>query len=113
MPILPSQLYETIVKYLGPHGPDALLAFVIFAGVFGATTYGFDPYLASFFGVAIYGLYSQRRSAAERHAERMAQTELAKTELALRKYRDGQLLKIEREKVKTLGSTQAGKGNGT
>jgi len=106
-----SQVYNTIVKYLGPHGPDALLAFVIFAGVLGAIVGGLDPYLATGFGIAIYGLYIFRRWGAERHAERMAETEIAKTELELQRYRESQLLKIERAKVKALSPPHAGKGD--
>ncbi|MGY3036174.1 hypothetical protein ACVIIV_005344 [Bradyrhizobium sp. USDA 4354] len=110
---LPSQVYGKIVDFLGPHGPDGLLAFVIFVGVLAAIKIGIDPYLATIFGVTIYGLYIARRWGAERHAERMAETEIAKTELELQRYRESQLLKIERAKVKALSPPKAGKGDKT
>jgi hypothetical protein len=102
VPPFTSQLYDTIIKFLGPHGPDGLLAFVLFAGALAAIATGLDPYLACGFAVIIYVLYSRRRTSAEHHAERMADADVAKTELALRKYREGQLARIERDKIRAL-----------
>lgn len=96
------QLNEIIVKYLGPHGPDGLLAFVIFSLTLGVIGLGAPPYLSIFFGLAIYVLYSQRRSSAEKHAERMAESDVAKTALGVEKYRTGQLARLERDKLKAL-----------
>jgi hypothetical protein len=109
-----AQVYDAIVKYLGPHGPDGLLAFVIFAGAISAILSGLDPYLISGFGVIIYWIYSRRRGSAEKHAERMAEIEISKTELELQRYREEQLMKIGRDKIKTaVALGQARKSEGT
>ncbi|MBB5046557.1 hypothetical protein HNR60_001305 [Rhodopseudomonas rhenobacensis] len=108
---LPSaRAYETIVNYLGPHGPDALLAFVIFAGVIGAGLAGLDLWFSGLVGIGIYLIYAVRRSLAEKHQERSAEQEVAKRELELKIYRDRQLMKVEREKLKALPPARSREG---
>jgi hypothetical protein len=100
--IFPDDAYNSIINYLGPHGPDGLLAFVIFAGVLSGILAGLDPWLTAGFGIAIYLIYCARRGAAERHEERTAEQEVVKTQLELDRYRVGQRSKLEREKLKRL-----------
>lgn len=102
MSIFPEGAYDNIIKYLGPHGPDGLLAFVIFAGVLSGVIAGLDPWLTVGFGIAIYLIYCARKGAAERHEERKAEQEVVRTQLELDRYRIGQRSKLEREKLKRL-----------
>jgi hypothetical protein len=105
-----SKAYDTIVSYLGPHGPDGLLAFVIFVGVIGAGLSGLDLWFSGLVGVGIYLIYAVRRTLAEKHAERTAEREVTEKQLKLAGYRDRQLMKIEREKLKALSAPRSAQG---
>jgi hypothetical protein len=108
-----SKAYDTIVSYLGPHGPDSLLAFVIFVGVIGAGLAGLNLWFSGFVGVGIYLIYAIRRTLAERHAERTAEGDVAKKQIELQGYRDRQIAKIEREKNRTLPTPKSAQGEAT
>lgn len=100
------QLNETIVKFFGAHGPDGLLAFIIFTLTLSAVGMGAPPYLSIFFALAIYVLYVWRRNSDQGHQERMAENDVAKTALALKRFQAGQLARLEREKLKALPKIQ-------
>jgi hypothetical protein len=108
-----SRAYDTIVSYLGPHGPDNLLAFVVFVGVIGAGLAGLDLWFSGLVGVGIYLIYAVRQTLAERHAERTAEGDVAKKQVELQRYRDRQLAKIEREKIRTLATPKSAQGEAT
>jgi hypothetical protein len=108
--LFPRELYNSLIKYLGPHGPDGLLPLVIFAGVITAVMRGVEAWFAGLFGVAILGMFFMRRTAAKWHEERKAKQEVVKQQLELEKYRVGQRTKLEKEKIKRLPlSTSTGK----
>lgn len=103
-------VYDSIVKHLGPHGPDGLLAFVIFAGVLSAILLGLEPYLTCGFGLAIFVIYCVRKGYAERHQERLAEQRVSETQLSNQRYREGQRSKLEQVRLKRLTTTAPQKG---
>jgi len=91
-----------IVKFLGPHGPDALLAFIFFSGAVGLITAGYDIVTVSVFAVVLYAIYAVRQTQGERHRERAAQLAVETKENDLRIYRERQAAKIRKDTVKAI-----------
>lgn len=105
-----SKTYESIINFLGPHGPDGLLAFIIFVGVMGAGYAGLDLWFSGLVGVGVYSIYGIRRTLAERHQERSAEQVVVRKELELQEYRERQLAKLAREKLKALPPAKSREG---
>lgn len=93
MAIFTSQIAARILKALGPHGPDGVLAFAIFLGVLvSAPTLGLLPCAA--FGVGMFILYAVRQVLRERHAERMMHLEIRRKQVAIEDYCAKQQVKL-------------------
>lgn len=96
MAIFPPQTIARILKALGPHGPDGVLAFAIFVGVLvAAPALGLLPCAA--FGIAMFVLYAVRQVLRERHAERMARVEIRRKQVAIEDYCAKQQVKLRKK----------------
>lgn len=64
------------LKELGRHGPDALLAFLLFLAFLWALKVGINPIWAIIGLVVVWSCYHIRRVASERHTERQARIDV-------------------------------------
>ncbi|MBB3020690.1 hypothetical protein FHR70_003776 [Microvirga lupini] len=106
MPTEPEKgLYQEIVKHLGPHGPDALLTAILFAGTAGLIKYGLDPWLAIGFALILLGVYAWRQTRAEGHRERMAEIRVREREAEIKALRDKHKFRLEKERLQNSADT--------
>jgi len=101
--------YSSIVKHLGPHGPDGLLAFVLFVASSGLVALGWDPLQTYGFAVIIFAMYGIRQTLRERHQERSAEQAVKERELAIYEEKERQGLKIAKERAKLAKQASAQK----
>lgn len=95
-------LNKTIVKFLGPHGPDGLLAFVFLVVASGLIAKGIPPLLVILLVGVLYGIYAYRQTQAERHKERAAEIAVESKETDLRLLREKQAAKLRKDTVKAI-----------
>jgi hypothetical protein len=100
--MLPKEIISKTVDFLGPYGPDALLAFVLFLAALGAVSAGADPWFVGGLALFLYVIYAVRQTLAERHKERLRAKDVETTALNLQKYQIQQRAKLERERLKSL-----------
>lgn len=75
-----NNFFNKALAALSRHGPDPLLAFVLFMAFLWALSEKFDP-LYSLIGLIVVWLgYHIRRVSGERHLERMARQEIERVE---------------------------------
>lgn len=93
---------KAIIKFLGPHGPDGLLAFVFFTIATGMILKGIDAIVVITLIVLVYGTYALRQTLAERHKERAARIEVEKKDADLRMFREREQAKIVKGAAKAV-----------
>lgn len=69
-----------LTKSLGRHGPDPLLAFALFVALLLGLQLEYNPWVLLGGLVILWGGYHLRRTATERHKERIAEQEIIRIE---------------------------------
>ncbi len=93
---------EKVVAVLGPYGPDAIVALLIFLVALAAMAKGLDPWTVVPLAIFTMLMYGLRQTRGERHKERLRELDVEKAALDLQRYQASQRTKFERQRQKLL-----------